>query len=71
MGIQPDDGGWMADTRPEYSPTALVFEIMDVLAAAGIKANTGPASVHVASMAAADLLRALGVKPATAPQRRP
>lgn len=70
-------GGWISgpmvggeDNRPEYSPTALVFEIVDVLAAAGITANPGPASVHLASIAAADLLRALGVKPATAPERR-
>lgn len=59
-----------ADTRPAFAPAALVFEVMDVLSRVGIKINPAPGQLHVASLAAADLLRALGVAPANAPERR-
>lgn len=58
------------DSRPAFAPAALVFEVMDVLSRVGIAINPGPSQLHVASLAAADLLRALGVKPANAPQRQ-
>ena len=58
-----------ADTRPEYSPSALVLDVQAALAAAGVTINPAPSQLHVASLAAADLLRALGVKPATVPIR--
>lgn len=59
-----------ADPRPAFAPAALVFEVMDVLSRIGVKVNPTPGQLHVASLAAADLLRALGVFPQTAPERR-
>lgn len=81
MPIDPDErdnpqpgGGWisgaMQDPRPEYSPHAAVFQLIDVLAAAGIVIRPTAPMIHVAALAAGDLLRALGVRPATAPERR-
>ena len=58
-----------ADTRPEYSPSALVLDVQNALAAAGVAVDPGPSQLHVASLAAADLLRALGVRPASVPIR--
>ena len=58
------------DTRPAYSPNALVWDVIDVLARVGIRPELSPSQLHVARLAAADLLRALGVRPATAPERK-
>jgi len=68
-----DDGQWisgpMIDRRPEYSPASLILDVRQLLHRAGVEVDPGPSELHVASLAAADLLRALGVRPANAPQR--
>jgi hypothetical protein len=71
---QPDDGLWISgpmarDDRPEYSPASVVLDIRAALGRAGIDVDAAPNQLHTASIAAADLLRALGVKPTTAPRR--
>jgi hypothetical protein len=67
-----DEGQWisgaMGEPAPEFAPTALVFEVLDVLARVGIVVQPTPGMTHVAGLAAADLLRALGVRPATVPR---
>lgn len=55
------------DPRPGYSPAGLVLAVVRILAQAGIEVNPGPSALNVAGIAAADLLRALGVAPQTAP----
>lgn len=70
-------GGWISgpmidpaeDARPEFSPHAAVFQLIDVLAAAGIVVRPNAPMIHTAALAAGDLLRALGVRPASAPNR--
>lgn len=59
-----------SDARPEYNPAALVGDVQAVLIAAGIPIDLTTSRLNVAVHAAADLLRALGVRPATAPVRR-
>jgi hypothetical protein len=77
--VQPEPlpgGGWISGAsisaprppRSEYNPASLVFEVQDVLARAGVPCNRSD-TLHTAVIAAADLLRALGVDPVTAPQR--
>jgi hypothetical protein len=62
------------DTRPTYPAAQLVADVQALLATAGIQPNAN-VSAHVAGMAAADLLRALGVRPvsvtAVPPKRSP
>jgi hypothetical protein len=74
VNIIHDDGGWISgamkqaqDTRPEYSPTSLLLDVRAVLERAGIQLAEDDARVYTATIAAADLLQALGVKPVTAP----
>lgn len=57
------------EDEPMYAPTALVFEVMDVLSRVGIKVDAMPSRLHVAELAAADLLRALGVRPKESKRR--
>lgn len=58
------------DTRPAYSPTMLVVDVRNLLRGLGI-ATSDDASMHLASLAAADLLRALGIRPAALPDAPP
>lgn len=58
------------DTRPEYSPAALILDVLELLADQDIIPVAQPNMMLVASHAAADLLRALGVRPANAPLGR-
>lgn len=44
--------------------------VQRLLAAQGVQVDPDPGMLHVASIAAADLLRALGVRPEIAPIRR-
>jgi hypothetical protein len=57
-----------ADTRPEYNPAVLLENAVEALARVGIRVDLEHRR-QVAVTAAADLLRALGVKPASAPRR--
>lgn len=57
------------DRRPEYSPASVVLDVCAVLRRAGIGIEPGPNVMYTASIAAADLLRALGIKPTSAPER--
>lgn len=72
-GAYGDDTGWPlpTDTRPEYSPASVVLDVRAALERAGLAIDPAPSQLHVASLAAADLLRALGVRPVSAPERRP
>jgi len=69
----PDVGGWISgsstDSQPQYSPAGLVLAVTRVLAQVGIDIDPAPNQMHVASLAAADLLRALGVRPVHAPMK--
>lgn len=56
-------GGPGRDNRPTYNPDALVNDVVALLGTIGIAARV--ASPYVAGLAAADLLRALGVRPVT------
>jgi hypothetical protein len=58
------------DSRGEYSPASVVLDVRCALERAGIEIDPNPNQMHVASLAAADLLRALGVRPANARRRR-
>ena len=64
-GIRRAESG---DFRPEFSPAALVFEVQDVLKRCGVQVSPDT-NLNVAIIAAADLLRAMGVRPVTAPRR--
>lgn len=75
MDTEPQPGGgWISGPstdaptpRPEYNPNALVLDVAELLRAKGIDTVLDPVT---AQAAAADLLRAFGVTPATAPRRR-
>jgi hypothetical protein len=58
------------DSRPSYNPQAFVADVVAMLRAIGIRTNPN-ASVHTAAIAAADLLRALGVRPSNVPDAPP
>lgn len=62
--ISPDPG----ETWPEFNPAALVFEVQDVLRRVGVQTRPDM-SMNLAMTAAADLLRAMGVRPVSAPHR--
>lgn len=63
---RPGGGTWA-----EYSPVSVVLDLKEALAAQGIVLAPRPNQMHTASIAAIDLLRALGVRPASAPRRYP
>lgn len=76
-------GGWISgpctdgaaehpphDRRSGYSPAALVLDVQRLLRQRGLQVEVDQGMTFVAGIAAADLLRALGVRPETAPQRR-
>lgn len=72
--LTPDTGwnsgsGSVRDNRPEYSPASVVLDIRAALARAGVRTEPSPNQLYTASIAAADLLRALGVRPTSAPER--
>lgn len=56
------------DTREEYSPRSLVLDVRRTLARAGIGTEPDENQLYVATIAAADLLRALGVRPTGLPR---
>lgn len=51
---------------PQFNPEVLVFAVVRVLAQAGVRVEAEP-NPYTATNAAADLLRALGVRPTNAP----
>ena len=57
------------DARPEYSPASLILDVRAALERAGIEAVPVPGQAHQLTTAAANLLRALGVRPTKAPER--
>ena len=72
-------GGWLSaaatnprstDNRPEFSVGFFVHEALRILREHGIRVDAAPGQLHVATLAAGDLLGALGVKPAAAPDRK-
>jgi hypothetical protein len=71
-------GGWISGActttgvapAPEFSVSFLVHEVRRLLAESGIPTNLTDGQLHTATIAAGDLLRAVGVKPASAPERR-
>lgn len=73
MGINASDleidailqaaGAEAGDHRPQYPPAKLLFRVIEQLANDGIYVEPGRGQMHVAGIAAADLLRALGVAP--------
>lgn len=58
------------DTRPTYDPYSLLIAIQRLLADRGVVIEPDESRLYVAGIAAADLLRALGVRPEIAPTRR-
>lgn len=56
-------------SRPEYSPSKLVVDVVALLTSEGLSVPLVGERASTAMIAAADLLRALGVQPATAPER--
>ena len=72
-------GGWMsgapttppgADRRPEFSVTFFAVEVVRLLREHGVEIDLGPDRRSVIEIAAADLLRAYGIRPASAPWRQ-
>lgn len=59
------------DTRQGFAPASVVIEVQRLLREAGITTDPTPNMLHTASIAAADLLRAMGVRPEVAPMRDP
>lgn len=57
-----------ADRRPQYNPDVLLLDVARILEGVGIEVDLGGRH-PVATVAAADLLSAMGVKPASAPTR--
>jgi hypothetical protein len=62
LGIDPT----AADPRPQYNPAALLQDVADLLDRAGVQTDLTDRH-YVATMKAADLLTAMGVKPSSAP----
>lgn len=63
-------GNWPEpDGRPELNPAALVADVIELLRGRGLDVNTTISPT--ALFAASDLLRSLGVRPATAPWQTP
>lgn len=57
------------DTRPAYNPSVLLLRVQAILGADGIEVVLDAYNSPVAVIACADLLRALGVRPESAPWR--
>ena len=77
MDIEPHHGGGGSiagpctdPPGPEFSLEFLVHEIRRILADSGIPTDISDSQLYVAKIAAADLLRALGIRPVNAPERR-
>jgi hypothetical protein len=71
-------GGWISgpatspppvDNRPEFNPSFLVHEILRVLREHRLDVDPNPGQIRVAELSAGDFLRAIGVRPASAPMR--
>ena len=69
-----DDTGWlsggMGDDRPEFNPGYFVAAAVRMLAEHGVHVAVSDAMLYPAKIAAADFLRAVGVRPATVPEVR-
>lgn len=67
--VNIDQGGWISgpclDTQ--YNPAMVVVHVMHLLNKRGIENHCSNANSGTAVNAAADLLRALGVQPVSAP----
>lgn len=57
------------DDRPECSPASALYDLIDLLHRAGLVFEPAPNQLHVAAIAMADVLRALGIRPSAAPRR--
>lgn len=57
-----------SDRQPEYNPELLVRDATEILRQAGIEVDLAGRG-QTATIAAADLLQAMGVRPASAPRR--
>jgi hypothetical protein len=57
------------DNRPQYNPSILVLDVQRLLGVKGIQVVIDQHNVVTATTAAADLLNALHVMPATSPVR--
>lgn len=53
--------------QPQFNPSCLVLLVMETLGRRGIQTTVDSVNVGPSVNAAADLLRALGVQPTTAP----
>jgi hypothetical protein len=71
-------GGWLSGPcpparpsapLPEFNPSVLVLDVQRLLAERGITVVVDLGNANTATIAPADLLRALGVAPASAPTR--
>lgn len=66
-----DDAGWnsgsMGQRLSGFNPAVLIIEVQELLRRRGVPLDPTPGMLYTASIAAADLLRALGVKPESAP----
>jgi hypothetical protein len=61
--------GYEVRNRPEYSPAILVMNVQRLLSDHGIRIERDFGMNSTATIAAADLLRALGVRPVIVPER--
>lgn len=59
--------GTMGQTMSGYNPALLVVEVQNLLRMRGIVVTPTPGMLNTASIAGADLLRALGVEPQSTP----
>jgi hypothetical protein len=68
MTLRHDQGSWISgpmNTNDEFNPAYLSFRVKELLAEHGVRVDLAPGQMSVVSLAAADLLRALGVAPAS------
>lgn len=76
-GVPQPGGGWISgaaspagpDNRPAFNPAFLVHEVERILREHRVPIEVSASRRNVAEIAAGDLLRALGVRPASAPER--
>lgn len=69
--VDTGSGPGYEDMRPAFDPMMLVVAVQRLLRERGIAVEVGDAQIYVSMIAAADLLRALGVRPEQAPMERP
>jgi len=64
------NAGWNSSPAPTgYNPVLLVMEVQRLLRGRGFVIDLTDGMEHVAGLAAGDLLRALGIRPQSAPER--